>query len=449
MTPCFETAARIGDAVMYEGYILYPYRASALKNRFRWQFGVFAPRALSAVGGEASHMQTECLLEAGAQARVAIRTRCLQLQRRTVEQQTSPGVWEPRAELRLDDRDLITWDEAVPQERDCQASIDELCGRERLLRFEFDGRRDEEPVRDRTGEIAVRWVRQRWPVTFDVHLQADRLESLIKLRVRIENVTEIAPAGEPNRDVAIRRSLLGCHAIIAVEDGAFVSLLDPPASWRSIAETCRNEHTWPVLVGADGSRSTLLSAPIILYDYPTIAPESRGDYFDATEIDELLALRVATLTDDERRAALATDERAAEIVQRTTMEVPADHARLHGTFRQAAARPRDDESWESLVNGSDAPGPHVASIAIGAVTVAAGSHVRLVPKGRADAIDMFLIGRTATVAGIFRDLEDRVHVAVTVDDDPAADLQRAFGRYWYFSPDEIVPLTLGPIDVRS
>jgi hypothetical protein len=236
--------------------------------------------------------------------------------------------------------------------------------------------------------------------------------------------------------------------MLTVEDGAFVSLLDPPAPWRSIAETCRNENTWPVLVGPDRSRSTLLSAPIILYDYPAIAPESPGDYFDATEIDELLALRVATLSDDERRAAVATDERAAEIVRRTTADVPADHARLHGAFRQAAPRPHD-ASWESLINGSDEPGPQVASIAIGAVTVAAGSQVRLVPNGRADAIDMFLIGRVATVAGIFRDLEDRVHVAVTVDDDPAADLQRAFGRYWYFSPEEIVPLTPEPIDVRS
>jgi hypothetical protein len=448
MTSSFETAARIADAVMYEGYILYPYRASALKNHFRWQFGVLGPRALSAIGGEASHAQTECLLEAGAHARVAIRIRCLQLQRRTVEEQTSPGVWETRAELRLDGRDLITWDEAVPQERDCQESIDDLCGGERLLRFEFEGGRDEEPVREQPRAMA-RVVRQRWPVTFEVHLRADRLGSLVKLRVRIENATEIAPAGEPDRDVAIRRSLLGCHTMLAVEDGAFVSLLDPPASWRTIAETCRNENTWPVLVGPEGSRSTLLSAPIILYDYPAVAPESAGDSFDATEIDELLALCVATLTDDERRAAAATDERAAEIVRRTDAAMPADHARLHGAVRQAPPRPRADESWESFLNGSGEPGPDVASIAIAGVMVAAGSRVRLVPKGRADAIDMFLMDRAATVAGIFRDLEDRVHVAVTVDDDPAADLQRAFGRFWYFSPEEIVPSTPEPIDVRS
>jgi hypothetical protein len=104
---------------------------------------------------------------------------------------------------------------------------------------------------------------------------------------------------------------------------------------------------------------------------------------------------------------------------------------------------------EPLVIGrseTNPPGPQVASITIGSVTVAARSSVRLVPKGRGDAIGMFLIGRTAPVAGIFRDLEDRVHAAVTIDDDPAADLQRAFERDWYFSPEEIVPLPPEPID---
>ena len=185
----------------------------------------------------------------------------------------------------------------------------------------------------------------------------------------------------------------------------------------------------------------MLSAPIILYDYPLLAPESGGDYFDATEIDELLALRVSTLTDEERRAAAATDERSAAILARTANQSPADFAQLHGAVRSWTPSVSGD-SWEELVNPSGEPTPERASITIGDVRVAAGTRVRLTPRRRADAQDMFLAGRIATIAAIFRDLEDKVHIAVTVDDDPAADLQQSSGRYWYFAPEEMAPLVV-------
>ena len=49
-----------------------------------------------------------------------------------------------------------------------------------------------------------------------------------------------------------------------------------------------------MLVGEEGERDTMLSSPIILYDYPQIAPESPGSLFDGTEIDEILSLRILT-----------------------------------------------------------------------------------------------------------------------------------------------------------
>ena len=73
----FELARAVADAVLYEGYLLYPYRRSSGKNRVRWQFGVLAPRPWLAATGAAGvtdtsvagsadawHQQTECLLEA-------------------------------------------------------------------------------------------------------------------------------------------------------------------------------------------------------------------------------------------------------------------------------------------------------------------------------------------------------------------------------------------------
>jgi hypothetical protein len=74
--------------------------------------------------------------------------------------------------------------------------------------------------------------------------------------------------------------------------------------------------------------------------------------------------------------------------------------------------------------------------------------VRLTPRKRSDSLDLFLAGRTATVAMVHRDLEDRVHLAVTLDDDPGADLKRAYGRFFYFSPDEVCPIEAETCDDR-
>ena len=87
-----------------------------------------------------------------------------------------------------------------------------------------------------------------------------------------------------------------------MQDGEFVSLLEPPPEFQEAAAACSNVGTWPVLAGEPGQRDTVLSSPIILYDYPQIAPESPGDLFDGTEIDEILSLRILTLTDEEKSA---------------------------------------------------------------------------------------------------------------------------------------------------
>ena len=72
--------ARIADAVLYEGYILYPYRPSSVKNQFRWQFGIVAPRVWSEGGGEPWEMQTECLVESRGAPAISGTIRFLQVE---------------------------------------------------------------------------------------------------------------------------------------------------------------------------------------------------------------------------------------------------------------------------------------------------------------------------------------------------------------------------------
>jgi hypothetical protein len=229
-----------------------------------------------------------------------------------------------------------------------------------------------------------------------------------------------------------------------VDDGRFVSLLDPPDAAAAAVAGCRNDGCFPVLIGTGGD--LVLSSPIILYDQPQIAPESAGDLFDSTEIDEILALRVLTLTDAEKAEARGTDPRAAAIVDRCDSFPPEVWARLHGAIRSigpvdepaaAQAAPWWDPDAEAGID------PWSEHVRIGGVDVSAGTHVVLRPgPRRADAHDMFLAGMAATVAGVFRDSEGQTHLAVTVDDDPATEELAWQGRYLFFRPDEVEPRPL-------
>ena len=195
-----------------------------------------------------------------------------------------------------------------------------------------------------------------------------------------------------------------------------------------------------------GGDDVMLSSPIILYDQPEIASESPGDLYDALEIDEILSLRTMTLTDEEKQEARATDPRAAAIIDRVDTMSPEMLERLHGTIRslREVVPGRDEERaevpWWSP--GADASiDPEKDSVDIRGAKVAKGSRVRLCPGARrADAQDMFLAGRMAVVEGVFLDVEDKHYLAVTLEDDPAAELHQWHGRFLYFAPDEVEPI---------
>jgi hypothetical protein len=197
-----------------------------------------------------------------------------------------------------------------------------------------------------------------------------------------------------------------------------VSSIDAPPWAEGPARACKNTGLFPVLAGAPGSDDLALASPIILYDHPQVAPESPGDLFDATEIDEILTLRTRTLTDDEKRQARATDPQVARVIDRADALEGAAMERLHGALRGVRA------------DGEVTPR-----------AIAAGARVRLKPgPRRTDAQDLFLAGLTATVREVRRDVEDRPLYAVTIDDDPAAELSAWHGRYRYFYGDEVEPL---------
>ena len=335
---------QIVESVLYEGYMLYPYRPS-VKNRQRWTFGGVFPRCFSEshATGDAWTTQTECLVRGTEQTSLRVEIRFLHPQDRIVRQLLESqdelsAVEEPVSRtvesLRVGDRLLQTWQEVEERILTLEsAPLGSLVAQPRNHEFRLPGQRQVEPVRE-NGKIVALVVREQQPLVVATELTAEPVaQDLYKLRLSIQNQTPLEDASQMSREQAQMRSLVSTHAILWAEEGEFVSLIDPPDEWREAAQSCRNLGTWPVLVGDEQRRDTVLCSPIILYDFPQVAPESPGNLFDGTEIDEILTLRVLTLTDEEKRLAAAVDERSKGLLERTEALDRDQLIRLHGTIR--------------------------------------------------------------------------------------------------------------------
>ncbi|SHK13474.1 hydrogenase maturation protease [Pseudonocardia thermophila] len=437
MADRFAEVAAVADAVLHEGYLLYPYRASAQKNRVRWQWGVLMPQGYGTESGEASANRTECLVE--LRGELHVRVRWLHLERRT-------GRGEP-------------YDEGTPGQADATFTRSQL-----LAGAEFG------IVVDAAERVDGDVTRTRWPLTARVAVRAEELPGpydVLKLRIDVRNTAIAAPGA--SRDEALRAALIGTHVLLAADPGAFVSPTDPPEWARGFVAQCRSEHLWPALAGTEGRSDLLLSAPIILADHAAIAPESGIELFDGTENDELLTLRTMVLTDAEKAEARATDPRAAAIVDAVDALPPEYLERLHGAIRtlRAVAPAAGEAPPYPARAGYDDPGaapagatpwwdqdadasadPATDSALVGGVPVARGSAVVLRPRPSADAQDAFLAGLRATVQAVVHDVDGGTHVAVSIDGDPAAELQLAHGRFRYFRPEELEPAAEEPRRAR-
>jgi hypothetical protein len=449
-----DAVRRIADAVLYEGYILYPYRASAQKNRSRWQWGVvMGPGYAAADPSERDFTQAEIVLEHSGQASVQIILRFLQVQRRSTET-AEPGQAQ-------------TWDEAVEREIKFTVGRDALLEAGYVHDFALDGGEEREPL---AGDDATGYaVRRREPLAGLVSVRAFPLEGpwqAARLQVRVENRTAVEPVPE-RRDDALPTALVAAHVIMTAAGGEFISMIDPPEWAKAAVAECENIGGWPVLADPDGGRDIVLSSPIILYDHPEVAPESPGELYDGLEIDEILTLRTLALSDDEKLQARATDARAAALIDRVEAMDARDIVKLHGTVRS----PRPARSGSAASGGQSAGGmvartnaagepewigdpdvpwwdpgadasvsPDTDTVNIGGHQIGRGSRVRLRPgHRRSDAQDMFLIGRIAEVQAVLLDVDDNPYLAVALADDPDQDLRIAHGRFLYFSVDEVEP----------
>ena len=494
----------VADAVLYEGYLLYPYRATSRKNQVRWQFGVLGPPGAADEGvGEEPGMAVRCLLvedsEAAADRRVPrrlsvrVHLRFLQLQTRTVERYDAQNdSFEPVDALAVGDEHWLSWDEAVEQEVVLGYSSGELRSGA-AQEVTVDGHEaTEELTTTADGEsgtaLVGRIVRRRWALRARVNASTTEDEGSTRLEVRVDNITpgqasdtgssadDSAHDGTPisAKDRAIRTSLIGTHLILEAQGARFVSAIDPPTAVAAAARRCSQRRCWPVLAGERPGREAagpageavtspvVLGSPIILYDFPEVAEQSAGSLFDSTEIDEILTLRVMTMTEEEKAEARATDPKAREIIDRCDQMSPESLQQLHGILRNPHAVPPDPTArqigptdirnvdpptfgehdvpwWDPAAD--EAVQPELDSVVIDGVPVSKDSLVRVRPSRRADAQDLFFADQVARVTAVLSDVDGGVHVALVLADDPAADLHEWYGRYWYFAPEELEPLT--------
>ncbi|MCX5042151.1 hypothetical protein OG921_02960 [Aldersonia sp. NBC_00410] len=371
----WERARTIADAVLYEGYLLYPYRANSMKNVARFQWGVLG-------GDEPDSMSAQFICS----GEISLCVRFLRLRHRQAQ------------------GDTPAWDEGV----ECELEFGP---------FDVTGLDETLPVRAEA-------------VTGVVALRSERIGDQWQVSLTVRNLDAAQP-------------MIGTHVIA---EGDFVSLLEPPPEAESAVAACTQHRCFPVLAGKPGDHDLLLISPIILYDHPEVAEQSEGALFDATEIDEILTLRVMTMTDEEKAQARATDPRAAAIIDQCDAMTPEAMQGLHGTLREPHGLipevPNGVDWWDPFAD--NAVQPEQDAVLVNGVPVAKGSRVRLHPSRRADAQDLFFAGKTARVTAVHEDVDGQKHVAVVVEDDPAADLHDWYGRYLYFAPEEVEPIGAQP-----
>ena len=296
----FTSVEKIAAAVLYEGYILYPYRATATKNRQRWNFGTLYPRIYAEAQRpqEPFRLISECLLILGDNASLDIKVSFLQL----VPQPINSTLADPS----------LDWDEAVERRSyHCDLSINALL----------------------TSPVTLH-IQPAPALTACLTIHAQTLSSgACKLHLELQNISPLSSGAESRRGEALPQSLVSAHILLGVTGGEFVSLLEPPDLYAADAKACTNTGVFPVLAGDVPDRSILFLSPIIMYDYPKTSPESAGDFFDGTEMDEMLTLRVLTLTDAEKDEMRRGDPRARRILERTEALTGEEMLKTHGIVR--------------------------------------------------------------------------------------------------------------------
>ncbi len=412
-----EHTESLVSSLLYEGYALYPYTPGATKNATPTPFGIVYPPAYAERNKATfDHLRVECILAASASAMLGATVRFLH----------AAGPRHSAVERRVD----------IPPTPLGELALD----RGRGVEFEFEG----EAGRPLNGRVRLR------AELLDV--LDDDARQLARVRCCVHNATPLdtEEALRFERPDALLASLLSTHVLIEAGAGTFVSPLERDGIAGAAAAACENVNTWPVL--ATPADDAVLAAPIFLPEHPRIAPESLGNLFDNTEIEEALLLHVQTLSDEEREQIAEQDPTVRAMIDKAAATTPEEMISLHGKMapvEQVDGRGGFDTAYQAAPPMPVDPGPPAepghpnpgeTTLELEGRRFRKGGKVVLRPGTERDVLDRMLDGRTATIERLYIDYEDGAHVAVTIDDDPGQELFRQTGRYLFFKAGELEPV---------
>lgn len=299
-------------ALLYEGYALFPYKRTATKNMKPVPFGVVYPQHYNFHHAEAhSHLQTECIVKGNADLEMEIKVRFLHLRIKNLLERVENGVVDERDEngfhavesLQSGDENYVSGWEAIEREiASGNVSISKLVQHGMECRIEFPEAEESRFLHNSANESVGKQIIRLSPLVGLMTISArpiDGWENFFKITVKVINTTRVKNPNTASRNEIFKQSFLSTHTILRASGGEFISVFAPEEQWQAVVAQCQNINTWPVLVDQDNS--TMLSSPIIIYDHPQMAPQSTGDLFDSTEIEEALLLHVAVLSEAEKK----------------------------------------------------------------------------------------------------------------------------------------------------
>lgn len=297
---------RSASAIDYEGNVLYP--DDALSRNPHWErlaFGRVYPQISSERENRAEPcaMQTECLFQARAESpRLRIILGFLQpiarkigAFERVVQRLPEDGGVRIQNVPRLEvaGKTFEPWMEAV--ERAVSVIVDNFHAPPIRMSFVFPASESREAIRDENGGVAGMIFRRHEVLEGRIEANMTRLSGdLFRICVRVVNLSSVERDEIESPETVLLRTFTSTHFKLYAEGGEFVSLLGNPAELQAFADDCKNIGCWPVMAG---DRKTITASPTILGDCAQLVPKSSGEFDDGTEIDEIPAVRVFTVSD--------------------------------------------------------------------------------------------------------------------------------------------------------
>ena len=323
--------------LLYEGYALYPYHRSAVKNQKPIPFGVVFPEQYNSHNPHAhSTMQTQCIVTGNSHILFNLSIRFLHLIKVELLERDQASHFRPANDLNVNGESYQAgWQtfERIINARDVE--INQLIENQKTIILDLDKMEECSDINNEKKEIVAKEIKSVSEINGTITIDATPVENrsdAFRTTINITNTTPVTNPGTVSRDEMLGHSLLSTHIIINAVNGQFISHQNPNEQWKASIESCKNLNTWPILI--DESDTTLLSSPIILYDYPQIHPQSATDLFDSTEIEEALLLHVAVLSDEEKERIAASDEKLRTMLNKVKSVTPAALINLHSGLKE-------------------------------------------------------------------------------------------------------------------